>query len=361
MPMGTGAETLQNIPVGAFVVDPDAFFQMTRAAVATPAAQTHVTGSPIRFQLPQSGVVSKVRLIFQGSLVVATAAATTSDRWPYGLLSDVKLSANGQNDLISCTGEDLNVLRFLRNPAYEEFVDLFTGTVGGGNSVAVGTYPLYLTWELPIAMDDTTLVGSLFAQSGATNLSVALQTALMADLFSANPGNATITGTWSLQETWWEIPFDAEDRLVIPDLTKLHGINALDTPYVAVGESSAPLIRSSGQLARLLYSGRYAASGRLSAAAGAAATRKIDQLRIEYGGNQRPYVFNPATSLLSINNNHYGLPLPYDYLALDLVRENPPRDAIHLQGVTELKTVITVGSGVTVTAGKHHLVQETLF
>ena len=68
--------------------------------------------------------------------------------------------------------------------------------MGGGDDIAVGSYDLSLTWEVPIAMDDTTLIGSLYAQSASSSIQARVSKALMADLFSANPGNVTIDGTW---------------------------------------------------------------------------------------------------------------------------------------------------------------------
>ena len=88
---------------------------------------------------------------------------------------------------------------------------------------------------------------------------------------------------------------------------------------------------------------------------------KIDAVRLEYGGNKRPYVYNPAASLREVNNQHYGGPGMYDFLIFDFAKENPARDAILMQGVTELQSVVTIGSGVTVSGGQVHLVQETLF
>jgi hypothetical protein len=363
MPTGTGAVTLQNIPASPFVVDPGAFFQMTEKNVTSPlnvAAPGQGASSGAR-QILQTGIVSKLQITFVGTLTVATAAVTTSDRWPYGLLDNFKLSANGENDLFSCDGVDLHVLRFARYPAYVERVDIFPDVVGGGGSVGVGTYNLSITWEVPIAMDDVSLVGSLFAQSSATNLTISMAQALNTGMFTANPANATIAGTFNVQETYFEIPFDNNGRMVLPDLTRLHGFNVVDTAYTNTGDLRTVLIRSAGQLARLFVSVRKSATARLSALPNAAAANKIDALRVEYGGNKRPLVFDPATTLLSLNNQWYGAPLPYDRLAIDFVKENPARDAVLLQGVTELAAVPKINPAVTVTAGLVRVAQETLF
>jgi len=362
MPVGTGAETLSHVPSQPFTTDPAAFFQMTKKNVLTPRTiATPGEGKFFNQALLQTGIVSKLLVKFEGTLTVATAAATTSDQWPYNLLKFFNLSANGANDLWSVDGIDLHVLRFCRYPSYVEKVDVFPGTVGGGNLVAVGTYTVSLTWEIPIAMDDTSLVGALYAQSSATNLQVRGQQALNADLFSANPANATIAGNWTITEVLFDVPYGPEGQLIVPDLSRLHGFNVVEVPIVNTGETRIPLIRSQGQLSRLFASVRRSAAARLSALPNAASTAKLDAVRLEYGGNQRPYVFDPASLLLSINNQHYGAVAPYDRLVFDFVRENAPRDVILMAGVTELAVVPKVGSGVTVSGGSVRTVQETLF
>src|SRR5438105_11893825 len=280
MPSGTGAVTLQNIPASPFVTDPGAFFSMTERNIITPKT-IPAPGPGISSgaqQILQTGVVSKLQITFVGTLTVAVAAVTTSDRWPYGLLAGLRLSANGENDLFSCDGTDLHALRFARYPAYTERVDIFPDVVGAGGNIAVGTYHLSITWEVPIAIDDVSLVGSLFAQSSATNLTLWLTQALAADLFTANPANATIAGTFFVQETFFEIPFDSNGRMVLPDLTRLHGFNTVDVPYTNTGDVRVPLVRSAGQLSRLLVSVRKSATARLSALPNTAAASKVDAI-----------------------------------------------------------------------------------
>lgn len=362
MPYGTGAPTLKIIPDEDFVIAPGMFFERTRKNVfnldVIPAPGG---GQSARRTIRQTGIVPKLRITFQGTLTVSTAAVTTSDRWPHGLLDLIRLTVNGQNDLFNVSGEDLHVLRFARFPAFEDASDTFAGTVGGGNSVGVGATALHITWELPIAIDETSMAASLYAQSAATNIQLQLVQATNSQLFSANPANAAITGTFTVQQVAYEVPYDDEGKLVLPDLTRLHAVVATAVPFTAIGESRAALIRADGQLMRAFFASRSSSTNRLSAHPTAAATKKLDRLRLEYGGNQKPLDYDPASALLAENNQHYGAPLPYDRLALDLVKENPPRDTIIMQGVTELALVPTVNSGVTVSAGEHRVVQEHLF
>lgn len=360
--VGTGAETSTNIPAVPFVIDPGGFAALTSKNVVTPRTVNHPEpGGFFNVQLPPDGILSKLLIHFRGTITVATAAATSGPRFPYGLLGNFQLGVNGQNDLWYCDGLDLHGLRFTRYPSYDEAVDQYPGSVGGGDSIAVGTYDVHLTWEVPIAMDDTSLIGSLYAQSAATSIQARLATALNAQLFSANPGNVTIDGQWSVSTTWFDIPVGEDGRLIIPDLSVLHGFNAVDYPFASTGEARVELVRNAGQLSRLFVAVQSSDANRLSALPAAAATKEITDLRLEYGGNRRPYVFNPASTLLAINNQHYGAPVPYDRLVLDFVKENPARDRVLLQGVTEFSVVPTVGAGVTVTNGKVRVVQETLY
>jgi len=361
--LGTNAETLRLLPEQPYVTDPGLFFQLTGKTETQPRTKVApgpgLVADPIA--LPQTGVISKARITFEGQMVVSTAAVTSSDQWPYNLVKSFKLSVNGPNDLWSCDGLDLATLRDVRYPAYTEATDVFPGSVGGGDSIGTGTYTLYLTWEVPIAMDDTSLVGALFAQSSSTHINAVIGQALNTELFTANPGNAAITGTFTITPTAFEVPYDANGNLVLPDVSKLHMFLAQDFPITATGETTVELSRADGALYRLFTSFRGSATNRLSAAANAASTKKLEAIRLQYAaGARRPYVYDPATILLSKNNEHYGGIPMYDRLVFDFVKENPPRDLILLRGVTELAVVPQVGSGVTVAGGSARVVQEVL-
>lgn len=363
MPVGTGAIQSSNVPSEPFVISPDEFGAMTvrnEATIEQQAAPSNaIQGLNWQKQLPQTGIISRLVINFTGTVVVATAAATAGKGWPYNLLDRFSLSANGQNNLFSCNGTDLHALRFARNPSYTEGVDLFPAAIDGG-SIAVGTHQLSLTWEVPIAMDDTSLVGALYAQSGSTSLSIDRTIATNAQLFSANPNNATLSGTFTTSLTRFSVPRSSAQGapLVIPDLSRLHGFNAIELPLTATGDVRLELIRSNGSLARLFFSGSSAAGVPLTAAPN---TDSVEAIRLEYGNAQRPYQYDPASLLLSRNNDYYGDVLPYDRIAFDFVRENAPRDMVLLMGVTDLALIPTLASGLTLTGGKARLVQETLF
>lgn len=369
MPVGTGAIQSTNLPSEAFTIDPDAFAQMTvrnEATVETaPASAADIDGMSWQKQLPQTGIISRLVVTFAGTMTVANGqTATTSARWPYGLVDRLYLAANGQNNLFSVDGLDLHALRFARNPAYSDVVDTFPGTVGGGDTLndTVDGTPVYLTWEIPVAMDDTSLVGALYAQSGATSL-VLDRTISTSKLFTAGLANVTLEGEFTTSLTRFSVPrSNAEGRpLVIPDLSRLHAVTATELPLVATGDVWLELQRTQGALARLFLSGNSAANTPLRFDPAAAAANSVTQLRLEYGNAQRPYQYQPASVLLSRNNDYYGGVLPYRRVALDFVRENAPRDMVLLQGVTDLNLVPTINSAVVLNGGSARMVSETLF
>lgn len=363
MPLGTGVPQSTTVPSEPMQVNPDLFFASTRKNEHhVETTQMPAGGSSWQRALPQVGIISRIVINFVGQLVVASGAVTPSNRWPYGLLDRFNLSANGQNNLWSCSGEDLHVLRHIRYPSYHEEVDVYPGQFGGGGTIAVGTHPISLTWEVPIAVDDTSLVGALYAQSGATNLTLDRAVATVQQLFSNLPNNATLSGSFHTSVTRFSVPRGGEnDQLIIPDLSRLHGFNAVETDFSATGDLRLPLVRSAGQLHRLFVSVEKSPNARLSALPDAVAANRIDRFRLTYGAGEQPFDYNPASTLLSRNNDHYGNCAPYDRLVLDMVRENAPRDIILLQGVTELAALATVNSAAVVAGGRARLVQETLF
>lgn len=367
MPMGTGATTLQTIPAGPFVPNPAVFDSQTVRNQERFEVRDVDFGTTWSTEIPQVGILQKLRHIVKGTITIGVGGATPTALWPHGLLEDVRLSANGQNDLHSLTGIDLHVLRFLRFPAYEEAVDTFPGVVGGGpggtdlDEIAAGTYPLHLTWEEPIAADESSLVGGLFAQSSAANIRLRRKLAEAADLFGADASLVTLDVECHTHVVRYEIPIDGENRLVVPDLSRLMALNATDKQFSGTGPVEVPMVRSAGQLHRLIATVNASSTNRLIPSSVATTSKRIDAARLVYGGNKRPLDYEPIGDLMAQLNNWYGGIPPYDAIVLDLIRENPQRDILSLQGVTELKFIPTVNSAVTVSGGTVHLVQQTLF
>lgn len=365
MPTGTGAAKVRNIPDSPWVMSPSAFDQLTERQELVPISSAAPGfGSFALEQLPQAGIIGRLKVVFEGTITYAdnTGSITTRWKWPYGLMDGFKLSANFQDGIFSCSGVDLHVLRFLRHPAYAEATDSFTGTVGGGDSLTDATdQTLYLTWDIPVSVDMVSLVGALYAQSRRTSINVRIDQAAQSELFDIT-GDATvsISGSFYIAETMFDIPFNQEGQVVVPDITRLHGFGAIEKPFSNTGEVVTDLIGVNGQLLRLLVQVRNTSDAYLDPSDPTAA--EWDYLHLEYGANKQPMEFDPIEILASINNEHYGSVLPYGYVALDFARENVKRDAVLMRGVTDLRAVVGVNSGTTVSGNSAvRIVQETLF
>lgn len=361
MPTGTGAVNLRNLPATKFTIDPNMFNQLTSKTIFNPINfALPAFGNYIENQLLQVGIVSKLRLIVQGTITTVGAPTTIvpTAKWPWGLLSRVTVSGNGQNDFISCDGWDLRIRQITANRAFIDGVSAFPNNAAAAPfNIATANFPFVLVYEVPIAMDDTTLVGSLYAQSEATNLTYRIQTEASANLFTSTAGTIAIAATVYLEETIFEVPYDPQhpDTLIIPDLTVLHGLVGNENAIGAQTQIDTQLYRIQGQLERLIWRQQDAITS-----TSFYATANYNFAQLLYGANQTPYTFQPLLHLRSRNNQDYREVLPDGIYVLDFVVENPARDQVLLEGVTNLRLRTNYPVAPAATASLH-FVQETLF
>jgi hypothetical protein len=368
MPLGTAGVSVKNLPSEPYVID-DAQWKDTAKKnvqpVHTSLTSGAFTGQAMPFSLPQSGIVGELLITLDATLTVTTAAAVTGDRWPYGLMNGFTLGINGQQNLFGdIFGEDLRIRQDIAFPAFSEQVDVFPGTIGGGNSLATGTYPIHVSWRVPVATELITLTGGIYAQSPSTTVRVNISPSLPAAMFTAATlANAALTNAlWTVTETFFEPAYDSQGRIIVPSgIGAMHSMTGTDLGITATGSSPLPLVRGSGNLQRLFLSFRASPILRLSAAPNAASSILLDSLTLSYGQTQQPYIWNPASVLLQKNNLDYGFTAPYDCLIVDTLKEDPTRDAIVYAGLTELKILAGVDPGVTLAGGTCHLVQEDVF
>ncbi|HUC37028.1 MAG TPA: hypothetical protein VMR97_07890 [Acidimicrobiales bacterium] len=366
MPIGSGVETLRLLPSVPYVIDPASFAAMTTENVA-PLTPIAAPGSSQRvsYQLPDADVVARLRINFDGQVVVSNANQTPSFAWPYGLIANFTLTANGiSHDLWNLSGNDIFELNFVDHPGRFSNSDVFPGGLGGGTAIVPGIYPLHLSWSIPIAVDDAWLVAALFAQSSQTLLNGSILQENTQNLLAAggNVADFTISGSFTITETSYEIPIDNNGRMILPDVTKLHQVVAIYEPWTNTGANPVTLLRTAGQLMRVFVSGTSAFNTPLSAAPGTALTGAIDEIDLMYGLRATPYVWAPASVLAKTNELDYGALVPLDTVVIDQMARNPVRDMILLQGVTNLRANIVIDSAVVPTVGQANLrcVEEIL-
>ena len=160
MPLGPGQDVMHNVPATPFTPSPGEFDARTsRTASKQISFPTPGAGQSFMRELPKAGILTWVKVTFDGTLVTTTPTGTVVPRWPwpYGFLGALNFSANLQNGLVNASGVDLHVHRFLRNPAFVDSTDVFTGALGGGGTIAAGSYHMHLTYDVPVVLDPVTL------------------------------------------------------------------------------------------------------------------------------------------------------------------------------------------------------------
>lgn len=360
MPTGTGAIAIRNLPITKYQINPGLFNQLTSRVIFDPINYAlPAFGNYQNTQLLQVGLVSSINMIVKGTIttVGATVTIAPTAHYPWDLIS-VQISGNGQNNFISCTGWDLTLRLRAASRAYVDDYSSFPAA-GGSPFNAAAAVAFTLAYKIPIAMDDTTLVGALYAQSEATNLVLKVTTSNAADLFNITAGTLAISGTVYIEEEIFEVPYDPQhpDVLVIPDLTVLHGLVSNDNAVASQTTLDTQLFRINGQLERLIF---YTVDLSTAAAPAFSITTAYTQAQLIYGSNQNPYTFNPMGMQRFRNNRDYRVVYPDGTFCLDFVADNPARDLVLLEGVTNLRlrtqyvAAPTGGSFV-------HFVQETLF
>src|ERR1035437_5041784 len=367
MPTGTGAIAIRNLPVTKYQINPGLFNQLTSRVIFDPVNfALPAFGNYQNTQLLQVGIVSSINVIVTGTIVTVGSTVTVAPtaHWPWDLIS-VQISGNGQNNFISCTGWDLTDRLRAANRAYVDTVSSFVTAAGAAPfntaTAAGGTNSNFtLCYKVPIAMDDTTLVGALYAQSEATNLVLKVTTRNAADLFNITAGTLTITlGNVYIEEEIFEVPYDPQhsDTLIIPDLTVLHGLVSNDNAVASQTTLDTQLFRINGQLERLFF---YTVDLTTADEPGLVTTATYTQAQLIYGSNQNPYTFLPMQMLQFRNSRDYRSLYTDGIFCIDFVADNPARDLVLLEGVTNLRLRTVYGTPPT--GGSYvHFVQETLF
>lgn len=354
----TSGVVIQNRPLGLdAVINPEVFFAATEPGFVKHEIKTHPGfAQPFSVKMPEVGLTAKVILTFEGTLT-CSATGTTTAAWPYGLAEDVAYTANGTDDLFSCSGLALKALERMRhiNSANND-ADLVGPGIGAGLTVPAAATSLRLTYEIPLAIDEASLVGSIVAQTRQLSMLLKTRTAAQAKLFSGG-GTVTLTGDWHVSVELFKIPVADNGQLVLPDVNWLHGFNNVPFNFANTGDVKVALTRTEGQLQRMLV--QVAKDWTVPTFYDPAVSTDISEFRFEYGANERPYTFNPAANLVRQNALDYNGKLPYSFVALDLVRDNPARDTINIRGLTEAYWVSKIVAAPT--NGQTNLIAETLY
>jgi hypothetical protein len=375
--------TMQGIEVPTSSVDPQAFFRLTRRQTINQQAPKTFAGlgSTDNVQLLQQSVISGLRIRFSGTLTVTPGTGTVAStaRWPYDLIRAARFSANGQSNLINCSGAKLKMREFMQ---LDDLVDRgVTQTVAGASvqqgtlslnseswgvgsntsTLGAGTPSVELEWYVPVAYDDKTLTGAIFAQTSATDLLLSIDWAPQSDLFVLT-GNATValSGTFTVVSKSYTIPQAPNGDVIVPDLSTFHSL--IQSRYTSVA-NGVNEVRLSGQgvgkqLLRLFWQTWNGATP----APLAVNDTNFGQLGWRFGGNDTPELFSNGRLMRYDVETRYGVDMGaiHGTKCWDFVYENAFRDSVDEGTATELRLVEEIPSGVTLTSPALEYVAETV-
>jgi hypothetical protein len=359
--MPTPANTPATTTGGREIQNPDLFQQLTeRQAMPQTSQAFKGFGKSQRLVIEKVGVLSKIRLLVTIKFTPKEEEkAIPNPGFPFKMLREIALQANGVTGVIQCSGQVLHQrrMRIFRNPVTAIFKGPKVGT-----KMKKEVITTKFVVEIPIAHDMLSLIGSLLAQNEETQLSVLLNWASEEECFSGAGGVEKAEGEVEWITTVFSIGSTVvgkQEVTVLPDLSAFHGLIQNETPLTGTGNRSAELIRTAGQLLCYTASIQNKAGGEVMLEPAEWTTFKL-----EYGGNKDPLVYTPAEQLLEENADDYDGALTvagYSFLAVDFERDNAARDMIIPESLTELRSVIGVPGAFAPSSAIILTSQETLY
>lgn len=382
-------QIMQGIEVPVSSINPAEFFRLTRrlTILEKNLAAFAGLGSTDTIPILQTGVLSGIMVQFSGQVVITLGGGTaaTTGRWPYDMARAMRFTANGQSNLINCHGgalkareimargdlTDRGVVRGVGGASpgtqvNQGTLSLNTENWGVGQSVTAipgATYPIELEWYVPIAFDDLTLQGAIFAQTSATDLFLAIDWAPITDLFQlTGAATAVVTGSINAFATLYTIPQAPTGDIIIPDLSVFHSMIESRVSTLGNGDNE---VRLSGQgvgkqLLRIF--GRTWNNGTTTQVPLPVNTTNYGQMLWRFGGNDTPEIYNNGNAFSHRVEKLYDSDLcTYaGWWSHDFCAENAFRDSVDEGTATELRFLINIQNGVTLTNAFAEYVQETV-
>jgi hypothetical protein len=383
----TPSAPLQGVTMPNLVINPDVFYASTRRLrfQMAPLKAISGMGSSDPVQLRQTGIVSALEIRVTGTITFGGTITGTSMsyEWPLNLIQNLRLSANGQSNLMDCRGLTLRAFEFVANPKLDDTG--LTATFGstavtsgslkvpcddwgtnagnalnpGATVAASAVYTVDLTFLVPVAADAVSLIGAIFAQSQATNLTVSPTWATQAQICTLG-GSATFAQSlqWQVTGRAYSIP-NVGGQFVVPDLSQFHQITENRTSGIGQGGTSI-LLPGSGAGRRLLrvlwnvYSGATPAPVALTAA-------NYNQVNWAYGGSDIPEAYPNGTQLRADIIRVAGADLGGNWgLGLwDFASQFALRDSVDEGATSDLRYEFQLVNAPT--SGYAQTAQETLF
>ncbi|GAA4699850.1 hypothetical protein [Phytohabitans rumicis] len=381
------APLIQGVSSPEVIVDPGAFYAATRRLRFPMRSLTAIAGlgSTDSTQLRQTGIVGMLEVRIKGTLTFGGTITGTSmtHEWPFNLVRAFRLSANGQSNLISARGLMVRALEYVTNPKIDDTGIAATfgstavttgslkmpaddwGTSGvnslnpGATVAATGAYTVDVTYFIPVFAEPVTLIGAVYAQSSATNLSLDIDWNTQAALLTLG-GSATLASALSYKVTGvaFSIP-QVGGRFVVPDLSQFHQIAEFRQGGLAQGLNE-PLLPGTGVGRKLLRLGFNVYSGSTPAPLALNDTN-YSTVGWAYGGNDVPESYAAGGDLRAHNFRGSGVDLGGNWgIGMwDFASQFALRDVVDEGMTSDLR--VQIGLVSSPTSGFAQIFQETLF
>lgn len=384
MQVGQPISVLQGVQAQNVVMDPARFYPATRRLRFPMKSKSAITGigSTDSTTLKQTGIISALEIRISGTVVFGGTITGTimSWRWPLELIKAVRVSANGQANLINASGLWLKALQMtqertndrgvtrtiLATPRSEGTMALNCddwGTSGvnqlgpGVTVAAIGTYTVDLKFRVPIAFDPKTLLGAVFAQTAQTNLTCDVDYETQANLLTLG-GAATVAFNLNSEISGivYTIP-QVGNQFVVPDLSAFHQFVSSAIPAVAQGENEI-ILPGTGigrQLMRVFFQ-TWSNSVPL-----AISETNYLNLGWRYGGNDTPEIYSNGEMLRHSNEDTFGVDLGafWGVGCHDFCADWALRDAVDEGSTSDLRLVAALVAAPTTPSFK--FAQQTVF
>jgi len=372
--------SMQGTQVSASSVDAKTFFANTRRQnlLFRSIGQYAGPGETDIIQALQTGILSQMTVRVSGTLTVdlgTSGTCTTTSAWPYGILQTARFAANGQSNLINCSGTCLKLMQVIMSPhcsdrGVSRVVNGNTVTqgtlsmaseswgVGGGDSVAAGSYDVQLIYQIPVAFNDQ-LLGAIFSQTNSTNLELALSWAQTSALFTLASG-ATVTFTPSVlvEGTVYTIP-SVGGEIKIPNLTAFHQLIETRAPNDISNGANEITLAGQGVGRKLMRLGYRVLSGGVPLAQTEA---NYSGPYWRYGGNTTPETFADGRRLAQFDEDLYDSAIGdlYGYGVFDFSKRFAQRDSVDEGKHTQLRFGFSINDSVDLTAPTCTYFQQTI-
>jgi hypothetical protein len=383
--VGQPISVLQGVAAQNVVMDPARFYPATRRLRFPMKSKSAITGlgSTDSTTLKQTGIIAALDVRVSGTLVWGgtITGSSMSWRWPLELIKALRVSANGQANLINASGLWLKSLQMTQERTNDRGVTRAIGSVtavnegtlaqacddwgtSGANQLgpgvtvpAIGTYTVDLKFRVPIAFDQRTLLGAVFAQTAQTNLTCDIDYETQANLVTVG-GSATLAVNLNseISGVVYTIP-NVGGQFVVPDLSAFHQFVSTATPAVAQNENEV-LLPGTGigrQLMRVFFQ-TWSSSAPL-----AINETNYGNLGWRYGGNDTPEIYSNGSLLRHVNEDAFGVDLggQWGVGCHDFCVDWALRDAVDEGSTSDLRLVVALQAAPTTPSFK--FAQQTVF